>query len=71
MPAPTELSSPDLTAAPRAVLRESIRLLYRVIGEKRLGNASRNAWIAVCADRERARDRAEVIRMLAAARDRA
>jgi hypothetical protein len=65
------MTSPtDLTAAPRAVLRESVRLLYRVLGEDRLGSASGNAWSAVCADRQRARDRAEVVRMLAAARNR-
>jgi hypothetical protein len=51
-------------AAPRAVLRESVRILYRVLGEERLGTASGNAWAAVCADRERARDRAEVARLI-------
>ncbi len=63
-----QIQSVDLTAAPRAVLRESVRLLYRVLGEKRLGTARGNAWAAVCADRERARDRAEVVRLLADAR---
>jgi hypothetical protein len=63
-------SRTDLTAAPRAVLRESVRILYRVLGEDRLGTAAGNAWAAVCADRERARDRAEVARLLAEARDR-
>jgi hypothetical protein len=58
----------DLTAAPRAILRESMRLLYRVLGEERLGTASGNAWAAVCADRQRAHERAEVSRLLAAAR---
>jgi len=70
MTAPAEFSTRDLTAAPRALLRESVRLLYRVLGEERLGTASGNAWAAVCADRERARDRAEVVRLLAAARER-
>ena len=70
MTAPAEFGTRDLTAAPRAVLRESVRLLYRVLGEERLGTASGNAWAAVCADRERARDRAEVVRLLAAARER-
>jgi hypothetical protein len=60
----------DLTAAPRAVLRESVRLLYRVLGERRLGTARGNAWAAVCADRERARGRAEMSRLLEAARRR-
>lgn len=60
----------DLTAAPRAVLRESVRLLYRVLGEQRLGTASANAWAAVCADRERARHRAEMVRLIARSRAR-
>jgi hypothetical protein len=58
----------DITAAPRAVLRESVRLLYRVLGERRLGTARANAWAAVCADRNRAIDRAEVNRLLTEAR---
>jgi hypothetical protein len=65
-----ERSGPDLTAAPRAVLRESVRILYRVLGEERLGTASANAWAAVCADRERARDRAEMARLLSKVRSR-
>jgi hypothetical protein len=60
----TRTSGPDLMAAPRAVLRESVRILYRVLGEERLGTASANAWAAVCADRERARERAEVARLI-------
>jgi hypothetical protein len=66
----TTRTGPDLTAAPRAVLRESVRILYRVLGEERLGSASGNAWAAVCADRERARDRAEVARLIAEGRSR-
>jgi hypothetical protein len=66
----TTRTGTDLTAAPRAVLRESVRILYRVLGEERLGSASGNAWAAVCADRERARDRAEVARLVAEARSR-
>jgi hypothetical protein len=58
----------DLTAAPRAVLSASVRLLYRVLGEQRLGTARGNAWAAVCADRERAQARADVQRLLASAR---
>jgi hypothetical protein len=53
----------DITAAPRAVLRESVRLLYRVLGEDRLRTARGNAWEAVCADRENARGRAELDRL--------
>jgi hypothetical protein len=70
MPAPTQTGSTDLdlTAAPRAVLRESVRLLYLVMGEKRLGTARANAWAAVCADRDRARARDEINRVLAATR---
>jgi len=60
--------SVDLTAAPRAVLRESVRLLYRVFGERRLRTARGNAWEAVCEDRERAADRDKVVGMLASAR---
>ncbi len=51
----------DLTAGPRAVLR----LLTRVLGEERFGSARSNAWEAICADRERAQERAEVTRLLA------
>jgi hypothetical protein len=58
----------DLTAAPRALLRESVRLLYRVFGERRLRTARGNAWEAVCEDRERAADRDRVGRALASAR---
>jgi hypothetical protein len=57
-------AGPDLTAAPRAVLRESVRILYRVLGEERLGTAQANAWAAVCADREHAAERAEINRIL-------
>jgi hypothetical protein len=53
----------DITAAPRAVLRESVRILYRVLGEDRLRTARGNAWEAICADRENARGRAELDRL--------
>jgi hypothetical protein len=66
----TRTSSIDLTAAPRAVLRESVRLLYRVLGEHRMGSARANAWAAICADREAAQGRAEMTRLLDAARHR-
>jgi len=65
--APTNTTTIDITAAPRAVLRESVRLLYRVLGEERLGTSRANAWAAVCADRARAAQRADVARLLAAA----
>jgi hypothetical protein len=60
----------DVTAAPRAVLRESVRLLQRVLGDDVLGDARANAAAAVRADQERARTRAEVARLLEAARHR-
>jgi hypothetical protein len=60
----------DITAAPRAVLRESVRLLYAVLGERRLRTAQANAWAAVCEDRERAAERAEIERLLTEARTR-
>jgi hypothetical protein len=69
-PSSTRPSTIDVTAAPRAVLRESVRLLYRVLGERRMGSARANAWAAICADREAAQGRAEVIRLLEAARHR-
>jgi hypothetical protein len=67
---PAAVRPVDITAAPRAVLRESVRLLYRVLGEDRLGTARANAWAAVCADRERAVERAELTRILANGRRR-
>ena len=57
-------AGPDLTAAPRAVLRESVRLLYRVLGEERLGTAQANAWAAVQEDRQRSAERAAINRIL-------
>jgi hypothetical protein len=63
MTTPTRPASFDVTAAPRAVLRESVRLLYRVLGEERLRTARGNAWEAICADRENARGRAELERL--------
>ena len=67
---PRGTAAVDLTAAPRAVLRESMRLLYRVLGEERLGTAQGNAWAAICADRERAQARAEADRLIAGMRRR-
>jgi hypothetical protein len=58
----------DVTAAPRAVLRESMRLLGRMLGEQRLGSAQANVRAAIRDDEERARARAEVARMLEDAR---
>lgn len=64
----TPVQNFDITAAPRAVLRESVRLISFFVGPERLGSARENAWAAVCADRERANDRAELARRLAAKR---
>lgn len=58
----------DVTAAPRAVLRESLRLLSLVLGVARMGDARANAQAAMRDDEERARARAEVTLMLEAAR---
>jgi hypothetical protein len=59
----------DVTAAPRAVLRESVRLLSLVFGEERFGNAQANARSAMRADAERALERAELVKLLDAARE--
>jgi hypothetical protein len=60
----------DLTVGPRAVVATAAEVLYRVgcsvLGADRLPTAKSNAWAAVCADRERARERDEVERLLAA-----
>jgi hypothetical protein len=52
----------DITAAPRAVIGATAGLLYKVgrsvLGEDRLPTAQGNAWAAVCADRQRAEERA-------------
>jgi hypothetical protein len=58
----------DVTAAPRAVLRESVRLLHRVLGDEVLGDARANVRAAIRADEERARSRAEFARLIEAAR---
>jgi hypothetical protein len=59
----------DLTAAPRAVIGTAADFIYRVgctvLGEERVPTARANAWSAVCADRQRADERAEVQRWLA------
>jgi hypothetical protein len=61
-------TSVDLSAAPRAVVGTAAELIYRVgrsvLGPEKLPTAKGNAWAAVCADRERAREREEVARLL-------
>jgi hypothetical protein len=60
----------DLSAAPRAVVGTAAGLIYRVgcsvLGPEKLPTAKSNAWAAVCADRERAREREEVARIVSA-----
>lgn len=62
-------TSIDLTVGPRAVVATAADLLYRVgcsvLGADKLPTAKSNAWAAVCADRERARERDEVEQLLA------
>jgi hypothetical protein len=64
--------SADLSAGPRAVVATAAELIYRVgvsmVGAENLPTARANAWAAVCADRERAREREEVARLIASAR---
>jgi hypothetical protein len=61
--------STDLSAGPRAVVASAAELIYRVgvsvVGAEKLPTAKANAWAAVCADRERAREREEVARLIA------
>src|SRR5689334_3689076 len=58
----------DISAAPRVVLSTAADLIYRVgrsvLGDGALPTAQGNAWAAVCADQQRARERAEVQRWL-------
>jgi hypothetical protein len=67
MTAPMQQQGVDLSAAPRVVVgaaAELIDLVGRsVLGPKWMPTAKANAWAAVCADRERARVRAEVMRV--------
>jgi len=62
----------DLSAAPRAVVASAADLIYKVgcsvVGAEKMPTAKANAWAAVCADRERAREREEVARLIAGAR---
>ena len=62
----------DLSAAPRAVVATAADLIYRVgcsmIGSEKVPTAKANAWAAVCADRERAKEHEEVARLIAANR---
>ncbi|GAA0907062.1 hypothetical protein GCM10009557_81990 [Virgisporangium ochraceum] len=61
-----------MSAGPRAVVATAAELIWRVgvsmVGAEKLPTAKANAWAAVCADRERAREREEVARLIASAR---
>jgi hypothetical protein len=65
----TRSSGVDLSAAPRAVIGTAADLIYlvgrSVLGEQRVPTAQGNAWAAVCADRQRAQQRADVLHWLA------
>ncbi len=58
----------DITAAPRAVITLASELVNRFFGGQ--PSARDNAWQAVCADRERAAERAELASVLREARTR-
>jgi hypothetical protein len=66
-----EQQAVDITAGPRAVIATAADLLFlvgrSVLGPDRVPTARANAWAAVCADRERARVRADVQRAIAPA----
>ena len=57
-------STIDVTSIPRAVLSAAIGVVHTVervvIGDARIRTARGNAWEAICADRDRARRRAEI-----------
>jgi hypothetical protein len=69
MAAPPRHASVDLSAAPRVVIGTAADLLFRVgrsvFGEDRIPTARANAWAAVCADMQRARERDETQRWIA------
>jgi hypothetical protein len=58
----------DLASGPRAVVATAADLLYRVgcsvLGADRVPTAQANAWAAVCANQERARERDELQQLL-------
>ncbi len=62
----------DLSAAPRVVVATAADLIYRVgcsvMGAEKMPTAKANAWAAVCADRERAREREEIAQLIASVR---
>lgn len=64
MTTPTRQTTVDITAGPRAVIHTAADIIFRVsrtmLGEDRVPTAQGNAWEAMVADRERARQRAEL-----------
>ena len=74
MSSPMRNTPVDIPAAPRAVIGATAGLIYRVgrsfLGESRVPTAQANAWAAVCADRQRAQERAELERWRADVRAR-
>jgi hypothetical protein len=69
MTSPLRQPTVDLSDTPRAVVSTAAGLIFRVgrsvLGAEKVPTARANAWAAVCADRERARVRAEIQRSLA------
>ncbi len=59
----------DPTSFPRAVLAVAIGVVHSVeravVGDAGIRTARGNAWEAICADRDRAQQRAEIRRMVA------
>jgi hypothetical protein len=74
MSSPMRNTPVDITAAPRAVIGATAGLIYLVgrsfLGDGRIPTAQANAWAAVCADRQRAQERAELARWIATGRQR-
>jgi hypothetical protein len=74
MSSPMRNAQVDITAGPRAVIGATAGLLYRVgcsvLGQSRVPTAQANAWAAVCVDRKRAQERAELERWLTSGRQR-
>ncbi|MEV4628424.1 hypothetical protein AB0J90_19360 [Micromonospora sp. NPDC049523] len=63
-------STIDLISIPRAVASVAIGVVHSVeravVGDARVRTARGNAWAAICADRDRAHQRAEIRAMVAA-----
>jgi hypothetical protein len=74
MAGPPRHATVDIFTAPRVVIGTAADLLFRfgrsVLGEERIPTAQANAWAAVCADKQRARERDETQRWLASKHNR-